>query len=94
VDLYTQLAGLLGRGISSVTRPLAIQDHTHTHTVGFKPTIPVFERGKKFHALDRAITVIGYKYSSRIKIYRIIYIQAYGRNMYSNWITEEYIKLQ
>jgi hypothetical protein len=27
--------------------------------VGFKPTIPVFERAKTVHALDRAATVIG-----------------------------------
>jgi hypothetical protein len=27
--------------------------------VGFEPTIPVFEREKTVHALDRAVTVIG-----------------------------------
>jgi hypothetical protein len=27
--------------------------------VGFEPTIPVFERAKTVHALDRATTVIG-----------------------------------
>jgi hypothetical protein len=27
--------------------------------VGFEPTIPVFERAKTVHALDRAATVIG-----------------------------------
>jgi hypothetical protein len=27
--------------------------------VGFEPTIPVFERAKAVHALDRAATVIG-----------------------------------
>jgi hypothetical protein len=27
--------------------------------VGFETTIPVLERGKKIHALDRAATVIG-----------------------------------
>jgi hypothetical protein len=27
--------------------------------VGFEPTIPVFERAKTVHALDRASTVIG-----------------------------------
>jgi hypothetical protein len=31
--------------------------------VGFEPTIPVFERAKTFHALDRANTVIGRKNS-------------------------------
>jgi hypothetical protein len=29
--------------------------------VGFEPTIPVFERAKTFHALDRAATVTGGK---------------------------------
>jgi hypothetical protein len=28
--------------------------------VGYKPTIPVFEQAKTFHALDHAATVIGY----------------------------------
>jgi hypothetical protein len=27
--------------------------------VGFEPTIPAFEWTKTFHALDRAVTVIG-----------------------------------
>jgi hypothetical protein len=27
--------------------------------VGFEHTIPIFERAKTFHALDRAATVIG-----------------------------------
>jgi hypothetical protein len=27
--------------------------------VGFEPTIPVFERAKNVHAVDRAATVIG-----------------------------------
>jgi hypothetical protein len=30
--------------------------------VRFEPTIPVFERVKTFHALDRAATVIGIAY--------------------------------
>jgi hypothetical protein len=40
---------------------------------GFEPTIPVFERAKIFHALDRAATVtglhfnIGQKYSEIVK---------------------------
>jgi hypothetical protein len=39
---------------------------TNTHIqasmfgVGFEPTIPVFERAKMVHALDRAATVIGF----------------------------------
>jgi hypothetical protein len=36
--------------------------------VGLEPTIPVFERGKTFHALDRAATVIGRnKYMHNVK---------------------------
>jgi hypothetical protein len=31
--------------------------------VGFEPTIPVLERAKTVHALDRAVTVIGRKVS-------------------------------
>jgi hypothetical protein len=34
---------------------------TSMHQVGFEPTIPAFERGKRVHALDRAATVIGNK---------------------------------
>jgi hypothetical protein len=29
--------------------------------VGFEPTIPVFERAKTFHALDRAAILIGFE---------------------------------
>jgi hypothetical protein len=32
--------------------------------LGFEPTIPVLERAKTVHALDRASTVIGYNLSS------------------------------
>jgi hypothetical protein len=32
---------------------------TSMHEVGFEPTIPVFERAKTVHALDRAANVIG-----------------------------------
>jgi hypothetical protein len=37
--------------------------------VGFEPTIPVFERAKTVHVLDRAATVIGFK-----KYYLCIYV--------------------
>jgi hypothetical protein len=33
--------------------------------VGFEPTIPVFERAKMVHSLDRAATVIGTSSSYR-----------------------------
>jgi hypothetical protein len=64
--LYT-----LGRtpwtGDQPVSRPLLthrtteIQNkrtQTTMHQVGYEPTIPVFERAKAVHALDRAATVI------------------------------------
>jgi hypothetical protein len=35
--------------------------------VGFELTIPVFERAKTFHALDRAAIVIGYAEVSYIE---------------------------
>jgi hypothetical protein len=60
--IYTQLVGLLCRGIS----PSHTQNNTgNTRTqtsmprMGFKPTIPVFERAKMVHALDREATVMG-----------------------------------
>jgi hypothetical protein len=34
--------------------------------VGFEPKIPVFERAKTVHALDRAATVIGTKLPSKL----------------------------
>jgi hypothetical protein len=43
--------------------------------VGFKPTIPAFERAKTVHALDRAATVIG---GSRI-------IRRKNREKYQNY---------
>jgi hypothetical protein len=36
--------------------------------VGFEPTIPVFERAKTFHVIDRAATVIGYKIFRSMKL--------------------------
>jgi hypothetical protein len=36
--------------------------------VGTEPTIPVFERAKAVHALDRAATVTGGKINKGIKI--------------------------
>jgi hypothetical protein len=56
--------GLLGRVISpSQGRYLTRTQSTHKQTsiprVGFEPMIPVFEREKAVHALDRAATVIG-----------------------------------
>jgi hypothetical protein len=70
--IYTQSVGLLGRGISpSQGRCL----HTTTQTenkctqtsmprMGFKPTIPLFERAKTVNVLDRATTGIGVRISN------------------------------
>jgi hypothetical protein len=63
--IYTQSAGLFGRGISlSQDRYLHIEQHKHRINacrplprVGFEPTFPVFERAKTIHALDRAATL-------------------------------------
>jgi hypothetical protein len=68
LDLFTQSVGLLGRGISqSQGRCLHIGQYkqnkrtqTYMLRVGFEPTIPVFEKAKTVHTLDRAATVIGY----------------------------------
>jgi hypothetical protein len=55
-------------GDQPVARPLPTHRTIQTHNkriqtsmaqVGFEPTIPVFERRKIVHALDRAATVIG-----------------------------------
>jgi hypothetical protein len=67
LDLFTQSVGFLGRGIRPFQgRYLHTGQHkqnkrtqTSMPLVGFEPTIPVFERAKAVHALDRAATVIG-----------------------------------
>jgi hypothetical protein len=50
-------------GDQLVARPLPTHRTAQTQTsmprVGFEPTIPVFERAKTVHALDRAVIVIG-----------------------------------
>jgi hypothetical protein len=50
-------------GNQPVARPLPTHRRTQTQIpmprVGFEPTIPVFERAKTVHALDRAATVRG-----------------------------------
>jgi hypothetical protein len=72
VSYLKQSVGLLGRGISPsqggyLTQALnkhkqAQIKHKQTSmfSVGFEPTIPVFERAKMFHALDHVATVVGY----------------------------------
>jgi hypothetical protein len=59
--IYTQLVGLLGRGITprkAATYTQNIRTQTSIPRVGFEPTIPVFERATTVHDLDRAATVI------------------------------------
>jgi hypothetical protein len=63
-NLYT-VGRTSWKGDQFVARPLSIDRTTQnklTQTsgprVGFEPTIPVFERAKTVHALDRAATVI------------------------------------
>jgi hypothetical protein len=64
--IYTQSLGLLGRGISpSQGLYLYTEQHkqnkrtqTSMPRVGLEATIPVFERAKTVHSLDRAATVI------------------------------------
>jgi hypothetical protein len=56
--------GFLGRVISPsqgryLTQTQNKHEQTSMPTVGFEPTIPVFERANTDHALDRAATVIG-----------------------------------
>jgi hypothetical protein len=56
---------------------------TSMSLVGFEPTIPVFERAKTFHALDRAATVTGHflayfpYFEKKNKAYEIISLSAY-----------------
>jgi hypothetical protein len=51
-------------GDQSVPRPLPTQTqnkriHATMSSMGFEPKVPVMERAKTFHALDRAATVFG-----------------------------------
>jgi hypothetical protein len=48
--------------------------------VGFEPTIPVFERAKKFHALDRAVTLTSIFISNNPNRWIISYSKAYFYN--------------
>jgi hypothetical protein len=68
--IYTQTVGLLGTGDQPVTRPLPTPRTTQTQNrrtqtsmprVGVEPPIPVLERAKTVHALDRAAAVIGFR---------------------------------
>jgi hypothetical protein len=65
-------------GDQPVARPLPTHRTTQTQNkgtqtfmpwVGFEPMIPVFERAKKVHALDRAATVVGATFNLLTYIY-------------------------
>jgi hypothetical protein len=74
--INTQSVGLFGRGISpSQGRYLYTERHKHRINKqtsmpreGFEPTIPVFERAKTVHALDRAATEIDSLYVSLVEL--------------------------
>jgi hypothetical protein len=60
--IYTQSVGILGRGSARRKAATYTQNkgrQTSMPRVEFEPTIPVFERAKTLHALDRVVTVIG-----------------------------------
>jgi hypothetical protein len=40
--------------------------------LGFEPTIPLFERAKTVHALDRPATVVGSSCTVLLKLERIV----------------------
>jgi hypothetical protein len=42
--------------------------------MGFEPTIPVFERAKTVHALDRATTVIDLKITYHVELRLFLYL--------------------
>jgi hypothetical protein len=50
---------------------------TSMSRVGFEPTTPALELGKKVHALDRAVTVIG-----DYLLYKTFFVSLYGREIY------------
>jgi hypothetical protein len=79
--IILQTVGLLWRVISSSqglylnTGQHKHRIYTYTHQtsmpcVGFEPTIPVSERAKTVHALDRSVTVTGYDLFSHPKVKR------------------------
>jgi hypothetical protein len=69
LELFYRVGRTPWTGDQPVARPLpahrtAQTQNKRTQTsmllVGFEPMIPVFERAKTVHALDRAVTVIGW----------------------------------
>lgn len=59
--------------------------HTHTHTsmplVGFDTTIPMLEREKTVHALDRRATVFGFRLVNElISVDEVMQLQIWKRD--------------
>jgi hypothetical protein len=62
LDLFIQTVRSLGRGISpsqGTTQTQNKRTQISMPQMRFEPTIPLFERAKTVHALDRAATVTG-----------------------------------
>jgi hypothetical protein len=55
---WTGISSSRGRYLHSTTQTQNKRIQTPMPRVGFEPTIPVFERAKTVHVLDRAVTVI------------------------------------
>lgn len=71
---YRQSRGLLGGGIST-SQGRYIQTQTSMPRMGFEPRIPVFERARAVHVLDRKATMIDdkslYKLRKRLSQIRV-----------------------
>jgi hypothetical protein len=80
-----QSVWLLGLGISLSQGCYLHKQNKRRHTsmpwAGFEPTIPVFQRAKKIHALDPAATEIGTRPLARLQ-FCSIYCCVDGLNMY------------
>jgi hypothetical protein len=80
--------GLLGRVISPsqgrylhrTTQTQKKRGQTSMPRVGFETTIPVFERAKTFHALDRATYVIGPSKLVKVRILILSPVKCRGRS--------------
>jgi hypothetical protein len=64
--------------------------HTSMFRVGFEPTIPVFERAKIFHVIDRKATVIVFILNYLIKL---LIITEYNITHHLFGIKKNYVKM-
>jgi hypothetical protein len=72
--------GLLGRRIGSLqgrylTQTQNIRTQTSMPRLGFEPTIPVFERSKTVHVLDREAIVTGIVF---LMLFKIVFLFSVG----------------